>query len=324
MEKLKLSVAMCTYNGELYLPEQLKSIAEGNCLPYELVVCDDGSKDRTIEILNAFKKESPFPVTIVVNDKNLGSTKNFEKAINLCSGDIVALSDQDDVWYPHKLEKIKKVFEEKPETGVVFTDAHIVDKDLNPMGYTLWESIRFNDSQRELIRSGRATRVCMSQNVVTGATMAFKLKFKTEITPIPAYWIHDSWIAFIISAIADMVYIEEPLIAYRQHTGQQIGALKKEIKTNMMVSLKENVDWYKSQYKYLSEAYDRLKQYKHLIKDTRDYNEIRKILDHLGKRINLPGEKYKRLPVIITEVALLRYHRYSNGILSAAKDLFIN
>lgn len=324
MEKLKFSVAMCTYNGEQYLPEQLKSIAAQSSLPYELVVCDDRSKDRTIEILNAFKKESPFPVTIVVNDKNLGSTKNFEKAINLCSGDIVALSDQDDVWYPHKLEKIRKVFEEKPETGVVFTDANIVDMELKSLGYSLWESIRFNHSQKKLINEGRATRVCMAQNVVTGATMAFKLGYKAAFTPIPAYWIHDSWIAFIISAIAGMEYIEEPLIAYRQHSGQQIGALKKEIKTNMMTSLKENVDWYKSQYKYLSEAYGRLKELKYPIKSMKDFNEIRKILDHLGKRINLPAKKYKRLPIIMSEVALLRYHKYSNGILSAAKDLFIN
>src|SRR5690606_8953402 len=83
---MMISVAMCTYNGEKYLAEQLESILRQDHPVDELVVCDDGSSDRTIAILNEFAQKAPFVVGIHVNEKNLGSTKNFEKALTLCQG----------------------------------------------------------------------------------------------------------------------------------------------------------------------------------------------------------------------------------------------
>jgi len=109
MSKQFLSVAMCTYNGEQYLQEQLDSIIAQTRLPNEVVVCDDGSTDATLQILDEFQETAPFPVRIYRNGTRLGPTKNFEKAIKLCSGNVIALSDQDDVWMPHKLERLEEV-----------------------------------------------------------------------------------------------------------------------------------------------------------------------------------------------------------------------
>src|SRR6266567_6944512 len=103
MSKSRISVAMCTYNGARFLREQLESIAAQSRLPDELVVCDDGSTDETVETIKAFVGRAPFAVRLEINSKNLGSTKNFEKAIGLCEGEIIALADQDDVWKPQKL-----------------------------------------------------------------------------------------------------------------------------------------------------------------------------------------------------------------------------
>lgn len=118
--RLILSVAMCTYNGEEYLWEQLLSIAEQTRLPDELIVCDDSSTDTTLQILNEFQKMAPFSVRIYCNEAKLGPSKNFEKAITLCSGDVIALSDQDDVWLPRKLERLEKLLEDHLEAGLRF------------------------------------------------------------------------------------------------------------------------------------------------------------------------------------------------------------
>src|SRR5579862_2176323 len=110
MPGLTISVAMCTFNGERFVSAQLESIATQSRPPDEVVICDDGSSDGTQEIVRKFALSSPFPIRFAVNPRNLGSTKNFEQAISRCEGAIVALADQDDVWYRYKLERIEKAF----------------------------------------------------------------------------------------------------------------------------------------------------------------------------------------------------------------------
>ena len=107
---MKVSVAMTTYNGAAYLPEQLDSILARSRPPDELVVCDDGSTEETLIILNDYAARAPFTMTVVINEQRLGSTKNFEKAIGLCTGDIIFLSGQDDVWRPHTVATIEGQF----------------------------------------------------------------------------------------------------------------------------------------------------------------------------------------------------------------------
>ncbi len=101
----RISVALCTYNGERFLPQQLASMAKQTRLPDELVVCDDRSTDRTMALVREFAASSPYPVRIFENEHNLGFAANFERAIRLCEGDLIALSDQDDIWYPIRLER---------------------------------------------------------------------------------------------------------------------------------------------------------------------------------------------------------------------------
>jgi glycosyltransferase involved in cell wall biosynthesis len=93
---LRISVAMCTFNGGRYLEEQLESIGAQTRPPCELVVCDDGSKDGTISILKRFEANAPFPVRIVQNGIRMGSTRNFDQAIGMARGEFIALCDQDD------------------------------------------------------------------------------------------------------------------------------------------------------------------------------------------------------------------------------------
>src|ERR1700682_2731847 len=158
MERNHLSVAMCTYNGARFLAEQLESIATQTRLPDRLVVCDDCSTDGSVEILKSFARHSPFAVRLEINKNNLGSTKNFEKAIGLCQGEVIALADQDDIWYSKKLERIEAVFADRPSVGVVFSDADVVDENKIPLGFRLWRTAGLSPARRKRISNGQATK----------------------------------------------------------------------------------------------------------------------------------------------------------------------
>jgi glycosyltransferase involved in cell wall biosynthesis len=223
---VRLSIAMCTYNGAAYLSEQLASLAAQTRLPDELVVCDDGSNDgRTCEIVRDFARKAPFRVRLYVNPENLGSRKNFEKAIRHCRRDIILLCDQDDIWDQNKLARVAEAFLSTPEAGLVFTDAQVVDERLQTIAASLWESGNFAGECRGLIKPEQTFPALLRGNFVTGATLAFRSRFKRLVLPIPDETIlqHDAWIALIVSAVAGVVALNEPLIRYRQHPGQQIG-----------------------------------------------------------------------------------------------------
>jgi glycosyltransferase involved in cell wall biosynthesis len=318
---MRLSIAMCTFNGTKYLNEQLDSIASQIRPPDELVICDDCSGDGTYRLVEAFADRVSFSVRIYKNDKNLGSTKNFEKAISLCSGDIIALSDQDDVWNLDKLMKIENIFINSPEVGAVFTDAKVVDEDLRPLGYRLWQSVWLDKARQKQILSGQAYKVLLKNNVVTGATMAFRSGLKDMILPIPPTWIHDGWIALIISAVSSLTIIPEPLIKYRKHHEQQIG-IKKGFSKNIVDSRKKSFEDYRKTAEQYECAYDSLNKRAHI--DNMQLRLMKAKIDHLLFKSRLPKNKVSRLPQILKELFSLGYYHYSgNALLFAAHDIFL-
>ena len=127
---MKLSVALCTYNGQAYLQDQFASLLAQDRLPTEVVISDDASTDDTLSLVDAFAKQAPFPVYVLVNQSNIGTAYNFSRAIAACSGDIIALCDQDDVWLPQKLDLIMQAFSSNPQIGYAFLDAIVVDQHL--------------------------------------------------------------------------------------------------------------------------------------------------------------------------------------------------
>jgi len=334
---LRVSVALCTFNGGRHLAQQLDSIAAQTALPYQLVVCDDCSTDDTVAIVKAFAGRVSFVVRVVVNREKLGSTKNFEHAIRLCEGDLIALSDQDDVWRPEKLERIVAVFSASPDVGAVFTDGEVVDDSLRPLGYRLWEAVGFDAAQRQLVRDGRALDVLLKGNVVTGATAVFRSDFRKLILPIPADWMHDAWVALLISAVADLAIIPDPLIDYRQHGGQQIGAteMKRERETSVFEMVRTAVlDALADPRAYVGKwdhgfvahadryqmACDRLEEVfgssvHHVL--VRFQEKVR----HLRARALMSSRPLSRFPMVVRELLTLRYHRYSSGMKGAGLDL---
>jgi glycosyltransferase involved in cell wall biosynthesis len=221
MSELRISVAMCTFNGGRYLDAQLESIAEQSQRPCELVVCDDGSTDDTIAILKRFKANAPFPVTIVENAMRMGSTRNFDQAIGMVRGEFIALCDQDDRWLPQKLQRLSECLVENPFLGGVFSDAELIDGDGRRVNRTLFERHRFTPAkQRSFVSCPTAT--LLKHDVVTGAALMFRSNIRRYCSPIPT-WVHDGWLAWMLALHSRVTLIAEPLIEYRIHAGQQLG-----------------------------------------------------------------------------------------------------
>src|SRR5436190_1701827 len=151
MSRHFISVALCTYEGDRHVQAYLESLALQTRIPDELVICDDQSQDKTIEIVRRFTSKAPFSVRFTINQHNLGTRKNFEKAIGLCQGNIIALADQDDIWRMDKLMQMEDAFSGSPQVGLVFSDAEMVDEDLQPLGYSLWQSLKFSSFEQKRV-----------------------------------------------------------------------------------------------------------------------------------------------------------------------------
>ena len=333
MRPMRISVAMCTYNGAEFLPAQLASIAEQSRLPDEVVICDDASTDGTRGVLESFSRTSPIPVSLYFSDQNAGSLKNFERAIGLCTGDVIVLSDQDDVWRADKLQLLEQAFRDHPSAGLVFSDAELVDKNLNSLGRRMWDQVGFDAHKRKLIRTGKSLDVLITGWTVTGATMAFRADYVKLALPIPANiaMIHDGWIALAVAAVADVVFIEEALIKYRQHERQQIGAPKHDPKRGPEPSQPTGLQAFEtalrrrnsaaSLHGTLSVLEERLAAAQNQFDCARALAFVADYSLHLDVRANLPRKRLSRLPRILRELMTMRYHEYANGFKSAAKDL---
>ncbi|MFY9908335.1 MAG: glycosyltransferase, partial [Candidatus Sulfotelmatobacter sp.] len=208
-----ISVAMCTFNGERFLPPQLESIAVQHRPPDELVVCDDGSSDGSRDIVREFARRVPFPVQFVENERNLGTIKNFEQAISLCKSEFVALADQDDVWYRQKLSRIERAFLQSTEVVAVFSDADLIDEESRLLPARLWQSYLFEEEERERFVKEEAVSILTRHHIVTGATLAFRKRFFGVLAPFEDF--HDRWLGFLLATCGRFEAIAEPLMQYR-------------------------------------------------------------------------------------------------------------
>jgi glycosyltransferase involved in cell wall biosynthesis len=330
---MRLSIALCTYNGSKYILDQLQSIASQTLKPYELVVFDDKSTDGTVDLLYSFRDKCPFSMRIYKNDFNVGIIKNFEKAVQSCKGDLIVMSDQDDVWKPDKLEKVAYAFNENPGIGYVFSDAELVDENLVPIGRGLWESIGFKGGVYDSFRKGDQLRCLLRHNVVTGATMAFRSSLKELALPFPANInrIHDGWIAVIASSTKAYGFpLPEKLILYRQHPEQKLGAPH----TGSFSEIYKGIRNGKSKFKEILQGecsfcrrlQERLLSIKenYGIESETDINLIEDLIAHYGNRISINSTTgYDKIGLVYEELVSGRYRRYAYSWLSAFRDLVL-
>jgi glycosyltransferase involved in cell wall biosynthesis len=318
---MNLSVALCTYNGERYLPAQLASILNQSRLPDEVVICDDASTDRTAGIIEDFARQAPFPVRMEVNAANMGTTPNFARAIGMCKGDAIVLADQDDVWFLGKLAAVETALTFNPEAGFVFSDADVVDESLNALGYTLWDAIGFDTEEQEQFRKGKAFEALLRRYRVTGATMAFRSAYRKHILPIPPAWLHDAWIALVISSIAPCSLISEPLIRYRQHGLQQCGGRKRGLFEQYRSAQTRNRETFENVAQCYLAARERLNLVPG-VKAERIALLDRKV-EHCRHRMMMRNQSRWRIPFVLREIWTGNYQRFSLGWKAMAQDLFL-
>jgi glycosyltransferase involved in cell wall biosynthesis len=198
---------LATYNGAAYLQQQLDSFATQMRLPDELVVTDDGSVDSTIEMIENFAKSAPFPIRVHRNAYRLNFSANFERAMSLCSGDVVFFSDQDDVWLPQKLAVVEQQFVKNSRLQVVINDALITDATLNNWGKTARGNIR-----RALIPEKMFLTGCCSAHRKSWQKIALPLpRTPTELT-------YDVWVNSLAVELGCALQLEETLQLQRRHT----------------------------------------------------------------------------------------------------------
>ncbi len=231
---MKISVAFIVFNGKRYMRQQLDSILAQTHKVDEIIVCDDGSTDATKEILEEYKNEDPDLFFIHYNKENIGPTKNIEKTIQACTGDIILLSDQDDYWENNKVETIIKWFEQNPTMNGVFSNGALMSSNGQiDNNYGLWDAMSFPykaiKNSNELINL--KLYINTVENCVTGATLAFRnnLPFLKQPFPLINHLVHDRWLAMNLAESNSLGILQEKLIHYRVHSEQAIGGKTENI-----------------------------------------------------------------------------------------------
>ncbi len=205
---MKISIAMATYNGAQYLKAQLPSFVDQTRQPDELIITDDCSTDETEIIVREFEKTAPFKVDFHRNEKNLGYCGNFNAALIKTTGDLVFLSDQDDVWFPDKIEYMLGAADRNPEALVLMNDAALTDGDLNEVGLT----------KVGQIRSGGISM----NSFVMGCCCAVRRELLDLCVPMPSgFTSHDNWLVWFADGLNAKVIENRVLQYYRRHESNE-------------------------------------------------------------------------------------------------------
>jgi len=312
------SIALAAFNGARHLPELLGSLAAQRLTPFELVASDDASDDGTAALLEAFAARAPFPVRLLRQPQRLGVEENFSRAVAACTGDCIALADQDDVWRADKLEILAQALT-APAVLAAFSDAEVVDANLAPLGYTMWQRVRFTPREQARLAQGDGFAVLLKHRIVTGATLAFKVSLRSTALPIPAGWPHDAWLALMAAAQGGLAAVPEPLISYRQHGGNVVGALRKPLAQEAGDALAlDRAAWYRDELKQWRALGARLETSSADVRTA-----LAEKIGHLEVRAGLPAARWRRLPGVLREVAAGRYARYARNWGSIALDLLV-
>lgn len=333
--KMKISVAMCTFNGEDFIAEQIESIINQTVLPDEIIIIDDGSSDKTIDIIKQLTVNNRIDIKILINEINVGVTRNFENAINKCSGDIIFLADQDDVWFSDKIEKMIKPFLSDKNTGLVYCDAIITDSSLTPTDLTV-----FNTRGKSRIWQGanRDPEDVISTPNIKGCTMAVAARYKSMFLPVEIksdnkLWGHDHWIAFVLYCISNVKAVNIPLMYYRIHKKNTSGNVQKK------VNITENKqNYYKllystssvpgkiEKYKIMIQFLDKIKNSENIFNKDLFNNYYEILLNEiyiLGNRVSIWKDKsiIKKYKLIIIYFFNGGYFHYRHWLISLLKDM---
>jgi glycosyltransferase involved in cell wall biosynthesis len=313
-----ISVALCTYNGAAHLETQVQSLLNQSRLPDELIICDDDSTDQTRTLLVQLTANAPFPVQIIRNPSRLGFNKNFEKALSLCTGELIFICDQDDCWLPEKIEVLSDYLILHPKVDLVFSNAIVADSHLKDTGRLFWDVVRFTEPVRERWLRGEAVEVLLDGNRVMGCTAALRRRLLASFLPIPNLpnYIYDGWMGLVAAAKGTIDFYEKPLIWYRTHEKQQVGtrppAAGKPVRFKDRFSRphSEKLEPLIHKHQELSDLYKLVSQ--RLSVKTPGVEQFERRLAHYDRRSSLPDGRFLRVGSVVRELLAGNYHRYAD------------
>jgi glycosyltransferase involved in cell wall biosynthesis len=256
---MKVSIVLCTFNGEMFLEEQLISIAQQTRIPDEIIIVDDNSSDMSVEIVKRISAKYNINIQLYINESQLGISDNFSRAIKKATNDIIFLCDQDDVWLHDKIERMVSPFQKDKMISLVFSDGYIVGPNLKKSGYTLY------NRKNHILNKVNSTMVMEtlkngSTIGIKGCTIAFRSWIRDVAGPVPHGVMHDSWIVFFGCAFGIIEAINRPLIYYRRHNstfgGSGTNSLIKGL--NKRKSRKTLSDKIVIQSTFINQVYERI------------------------------------------------------------------
>ena len=225
-----ISIVMTTYNGAQYVAEQIDSILNQTYQDFELIICDDCSKDATWEILRGYADKET-RIRIYRNEKNLGYLKNFEKAISLAQGDYIAMSDQDDVWTPDHIDVLLNNIEGR---ALSCGNVTMVNSCLVPLNRTWSEMNQTNTMPADDI--SKFYSLMFVRGAYQGASMLFTKSLKEKVLPFPQRIVyHDVWISLVACLNGGISYTDRSVAFYRIHGDNVSGSYDR--KANRLRSL---------------------------------------------------------------------------------------
>ncbi|MET0540677.1 MAG: glycosyltransferase family 2 protein [Variovorax sp.] len=320
-----ISVALCTRNGARFLPEQVRSICTQDPPPRQLVVSDDGSTDGSVDVVRSTLGDCGAAQAIALvgfeNNPPLGVTRNFEQAVRACSHELIALCDHDDVWHAGRLARMAAQFEARPELLLLHTDARLVDAQGQPLGSTLFHALEVQPAELAAIASGRAFDVLLRRNLVTGATTMFRRSLLDAALPFPPEWVHDEWLGAIAAATGVMDVLPEPLIDYRQHASNQIGARRLSLTEKIARAFAPRGDKHVKRAQRAVALLERLQRLGDRVPPAIVQAQRDKVA-HQQFRAGLPASRLARVGPVAAEALRGRYSRFGRAGNAIVQDLF--
>lgn len=322
---MDISIALCTYNGSRHLPAQLDSIRMQTRLPAELIVCDDGSSDGTFTLIEQFAQTVTFPVRFFRNAVTLGSTRNFEQAMQLCQGEVIALCDQDDLWASNKLALMVAILEAEPAIAGVFSNASLIDDEGNALPDDLWSRFGFTPArQRRFDQIGAALQL-IRRDTVTGATLIFRASWLPCLLPIPGVWVHDGWIALLLASMAELRAMPACPMSYRLHAAQQVGAAQVALSSHLSTPVEKAHGFHRANAVRWQLLLDRMEEL--AARPSPKFHSSPSVLADLRRKVRftrrraalLEDNRFGRLLPALRLVPA--YLRYDKGVLSLLRDL---
>jgi len=320
--KPKVSVVLCTFNGATYVEELLNSVLTQTLRPAELVVFDDGSSDSTLKIIDRILS-GPLAVGIDLhiqqNSQPLGVAKNFSGALKTAKYSLITLADQDDVWYPNRLEKLAEWFSGDSRILLVHSDADVIDSGGQKIGSLLGHLRITRAEKRSLVAKG-GLGALLRRNLVTGTTVMLRRDLLDTGLPVPGRFMHDEWLALVAAMRGGVKLDTDKLVAYRQHGKNVVGVRRTpRLLSGLMVARST----FQHPPRVLSNRVEALQEFmdnpvEWVPRDARD--ALEKTVKHQIWRSQLASHRLLRVIPVLVSLMTRRYSRCGRGLADAFAD----